>query len=749
MIKDGILGKIEVLPQDAFPIPQILPPDVHPRLMVNPSIIKELREKLSMPEYSAAREEFERLKNIPFCEVMNENAAKSGIALGTIEAKAYDYLLFENKESGYEAISDIKEYMDKACFDGLADDYRAMGHAMFTCAEVYDWCNDLLSDDDKYYMVASVENKIAPRMEIGMPPCKYGVVVGHQAEAQLLRDWLSFSIAVYDDYPDIYNFVAGRFFKLYVPVRNYWYESEGTIQGTSYSGYRFTWDLWSAWLFFRMSGKLVYSEKMKTVPAQWLMFRRPDGQGLRDGDDFAEFGGRWDQYGFPWFYAGNLFGNPIYKAQAFAKIGKRDRFFYTELTLTPVQMMIFDDVSVGEQEDFSEYPTVKYYPEPCGFTVARTGWEIGPQSRDVMAFMKIGEYWSANHHHMDFGSFQLYYRGILASDSGAYAHYGSPHDMSYNKQTIAHNCLLIFDPDETNGPAVNSGGQIMGAGEMLDLEHWMNDPVFHKGNVYAHDENPKCVYIAGDITAAYGKKVKEVIRRMMFIPLSSGNVRALFVVSDKVVSSKPEFKKTFMLHCQEEPEISEGRIIIRRTGNRVSYHGLPRIYDGMLVNQTLLPKDVNVELLGGEGREFLICGKNYPIPIQGKIRESAETGWGRVEISPSALRQNDEFLNVMLIADNGELVSEKTTLVESEDMIGAYVCGEAVFFPRNAECSNEILTLCLPDEADIKNYHISGLKKGRWTVSLNGAEICTKDVCGESGMLNVEAKSGTLTLKLI
>ena len=94
-------------------------------------------------------------------------------------------------------------------------------------------------------------------------------------------------------------------------------------------------------------------------------------------------------------------------------------------------------------------------------TLARTGYDISPESRDVMALMKIGGLWTANHHHMDFGHFQLYYRGILASDSGAYIHYGSPHDMSYNKQTVAHNCITIFRPGERNGKADNCGGQLM------------------------------------------------------------------------------------------------------------------------------------------------------------------------------------------------------------------------------------------------------------------------------------------------
>ena len=97
------------------------------------------------------------------------------------------------------------------------------------------------------------------------------------------------------------------------------------------------------------------------------------------------------QYGFPWFYAGNLFRDPVYRKQAFLKLGNRDRFFYTELTLTPVQLMIFDDDSVGEADYEDSYPLVKHYSDPFGVTMARTGYNVGPDSADVMALMELVE----------------------------------------------------------------------------------------------------------------------------------------------------------------------------------------------------------------------------------------------------------------------------------------------------------------------------------------------------------------------
>lgn len=109
-----------------------------------------------------------------------------------------------------EAIAAIKNYARTCTYIGLNDYTRQMGHVLFTAAEVYDWCHPLLTKEDKEEIVALCQG-IATQMEIGFPPSGQGAVCGHGGEMQLLRDWLALGIATYDEYPDIYNFVGGRF----------------------------------------------------------------------------------------------------------------------------------------------------------------------------------------------------------------------------------------------------------------------------------------------------------------------------------------------------------------------------------------------------------------------------------------------------------------------------------------------------------------------------------------------------------
>ena len=743
MKREGDAGTILPMPEGKYPAPRILPPARHPRVLIAEGEREALLEKTRMPVYEAAMREYERLRAMDTGSLMNQDAARDGIALAHLEAKAFSCCVFGNREDGLDAIAGIQRYFKVVSFGGLADDYRFMGHAMFTAAEIYDWCYDLLTEDDRYQIVATVENQIAPHMEIGMPPSRYGVLVGHQAEAQLLRDWLTFSIAVYDEYPDIYSFVAGRFFYLYVPVRNYWYRSGSPINGSSYGGYRFTWDLWSAWIFRKMCGEDIYSPDMKALPAQWLHFRRPDGQGLRDGDDYNEFGGRWNQYGYAWFYAGNLFRDPIYRKQAFLKLGNRDRFTYTELTLTPVQMLLFDDDSIGEADFEKDYPLVRHYPDPCGVTVARTGYDISPDSRDVMALMKIGGLWTANHHHMDFGHFQLYYKGILASDSGAYIRYGSPQDMNYNKQTVAHNCILIYKPGETNGRAVNSGGQLMVPDEIMDLQSWLSDPRYRMATVLGHEEDPSATYLAGDLTPAYGKKAASVLRRMLFLPQTDPEIPAVMMVYDRVVSADASYRKTSLLHCQEEPDVEGNRITVRRTAKPECLFGPATQYNGKLIAQMLLPTDAVLRKIGGPGQEFVVDGVNYPYDYSGKLKDCVETGWGRVETSPGDARAEDDFLNVMYVCDNDCPRQEPAVLLAAEGFAGAQLLGEAVFFARQTETRESVK---LRARNGVRSWHIAGLAGGVWTVSQAGKPAERHYVRQESGILNLRSDATELTL---
>ena len=66
---------------------------------------------------------------------------------------------------------------------------------------------------------------------MGYPPPKTHAVTGHYSEWMLMRDMLSTGLAIYDEFPEMYQIAANRFFGLFVPVRDWWYQGHAFHQG--------------------------------------------------------------------------------------------------------------------------------------------------------------------------------------------------------------------------------------------------------------------------------------------------------------------------------------------------------------------------------------------------------------------------------------------------------------------------------------------------------------------------------------
>lgn len=78
-----------------------------------------------------------------------------------------------------------------------------------------------------------------------------------------------------------------------------------------------------------------------------------------------------------------------------------------------------------------DLPLTRYSGTPYGWMIARTGWD----ANCVIAEMKINEQFVGNHQHMDGGSFQIYHKGPLAIDAGAYSGSSGGYNSPNNKIT--------------------------------------------------------------------------------------------------------------------------------------------------------------------------------------------------------------------------------------------------------------------------------------------------------------------------
>ncbi|MBR6052474.1 MAG: hypothetical protein IKP55_01655, partial [Clostridia bacterium] len=245
----------------------------HPRVMFNENDISGINRALNNGMNEAAAKEFRRqvalmeTGSLPAAYQHGSNGTHNfnGQVLANIMALALDYRLSGSEISGYQAILAAKNYLKTVDVQSFKPDpERTMGNIMYAMACVYDWCYPLMTKTDRDQIVAGVQHKCceSSHMEVGFPPSGQGVIAGHGCEFQILRDYLSFAIAIYDEYPGWWNFVGYRFYNEYVPARNEFYKAGMVPQGVSqYVQIRFASDCYAALLIKAMSGSLPFDEE--------------------------------------------------------------------------------------------------------------------------------------------------------------------------------------------------------------------------------------------------------------------------------------------------------------------------------------------------------------------------------------------------------------------------------------------------------------------------------------------------------
>ena len=726
-----------------------IPPTVHPRLYLRSSDIPELRERLKNPEIQKTIAKIQKLGVDRTPEEEAKAPDKSGFryyaenrgVTSRVQLEAMDYLLNKKKSVARKAIVAMLDTLRNTNYGKKGDLSRASGQMLMCGAMVYDWCYDQMKDSEKKAYINEFV-RISKTMECGYPPKNTEPIAGHSSEWMVMRDMLSAAIAIYDEFPEMYNNVMTMLCRDYIPVRNYVYAGHNYHQGTSYANVRFSNDLFSLWILDRMGAGAVYDPAQQFVMYDFLYRRRPDGMVLPAGDVNPGIGG---SYGLPAMLAYSYYKDP-YLAYEYKRNTKIDN-----------HCLIFDvlwrDYTI-EPKSPETLPLTKYSGTPYGWMIARTGWD----KNSVIAEMKINEHFVGNHQHMDGGAFQIYYKGPLAIDAGAYhgtsGGYNSPHNKNFFKRTVAHNSLLVFDPNEKFASwnyggtdktefADNDGGQRM-PGDRWETCRSFADLLsdeYTTGQVLAHGTGgdymaPEYSYLSGDITKAYSDKVKEVKRSFVFLNLKSEKVPAAMVVFDKVVSKNPEFKKHWLLHSIEEPKVSENGIIIKRTKDGDS---------GMLSNTVLLPakENLDMQVIGGKGKEFWVNGTNYAnAPQAGRPDPRNERGEWRVEVSPSAPANEDYFLNVIQVADNNCNELYKASLLKGENLVGAVIADRIVTFSKDGETINGKAEMDVQGNGTFK-FVMTDMKPGTWQVKKDGKIfIPYKWVGAEDGVLSFEGGSG-------
>lgn len=349
-------------------------------------------------------------------------------------------------------------------------------------------------------------------------------------------------------------------------------------------------------------------------------------------------------------------------------------------------MRFFHEPSAPSSPSYQTLPRAQRFgPGTADLIVLRNGW--GPDATQIT--IVAGDHFT-DHQHFDKGHFLIYRRGGLVVDSGAYDAMYRPggHWNEYACRTLAHNCLLVYDPRERLPAGYsNDGGQRV----LRGLQHhrdW-HTYVAHRSQegldtaeVTAYEEDPKdrYYYAAVDLARAYGAKVTTYIRRFVYLPGDD------FVVVQDAVQAAAPLSQRWLLHFDDRPEVDgqepaagintfpeARRVTVRRHG-RLDLKGQSFVYDGVLFLTSLLPERRELRVVGGPGFEYdhPFLGVNLAPLRPGVAAKVREPGAWRIEVIPRPARAREEFLHAFQMAAGPAAVAVEVSAVAGEGVTGAH-----------------------------------------------------------------------------
>jgi len=604
-------------------------------------------------------------------------AVRSNSLTDRILAHAFSYLVTGEPSQARQAIETALELSADTTGDDLANAYR-----VWPVSVAFDWCNDQLRPEEGQKLLANVQTQLKI-VDAEVPLEKSALHMGHLVN-HLADAFLPAGIAFHGQAPEIFD-RAIQVARSEIAAKNVFYRFGLSSQGNSYGLTHYHGDIRMLVMLKKATGVDLFRSFpfYRDVGYYWIYTRRPDGQFLRLGDEWMDSQNVpvWDPpapWGPPWLmealaYAAGAYGDP-YLAAEYLKVRNLN---HTWVAITDI---LWRDPQVRPSEP-DNLPPVRYLDGAAGTLLFRTGW--GPD--DVVGLFKVMPLYVKNHDHLDRLSFQIYCRGALGIDSGIYegvdSGYGSPHWLNYLQRTIAHNSLLIRDPNEEvlyrGRRVIADGGQrFPGVGnDPLTLAD-LRDPLWYVARVLSHGEDRKSgryAFVTGDATPAYGSKAEKVQRSFVFLSQFDGSAqkahpKAGFVICDRVISRDPDHQKVWLFHSIEEPAITGETFTIRKNGAN---------YGGLLVSHSLLPPEPVIEKIGGAGKEFWVNDTNYATTKSG----TCEPGAWRVEVTSRQPGKEVEFLHVFLVYPQPPSVAAAAPRsIEGQGVVGVELLERRVIF---------------------------------------------------------------------
>ncbi|MFW5867741.1 MAG: DUF4962 domain-containing protein, partial [Armatimonadota bacterium] len=428
---------------------------------------------------------------------------------------AFGYLVSGNEAFGERAVEWLLELSewDVDGTTGYRNHDQVFRDIAWKAACAYDWCYDLMSEDERATAREMIEARGAilyhDFREDSRPIYEYP----YNSHGWTSMGFLGIiSIALSHDEPranDWFSFIAAT----YAPLYPAWAGEEGGwCQGTAY---------WK------------WSQRYRTIFSDAL--RSATGVDLYD-KAFTRNNGWFKPYMHPPFCDRHHFGDGNLGSPGAAD--RNNQLLYATRYDNPYFKWYADQIHGSEDSGVFGYwwydydmPARPPIDVPQSKYLSDIGW-VGMHSDmsdpdDVMLIFKSSWYGSFNHSHADQNHFVINaYGEPLLIDSGYYDWYGSDHDRNWTRQTKAHNSILV-----------NGEGQ----------------PIFDitaKGEIVDYFESPVGVYTAGDATEAYRGKLSKFVRHILYLRPDA------FVVIDELEADEAS-TWTWAAHALDEMAVDD------------------------------------------------------------------------------------------------------------------------------------------------------------------------------------------------
>jgi len=687
----------------------------HPRVDIRPPEVSAIASRA----YGSNSEEYDHLKSWCNAHINDSISSFPAIELGyRMEAFAFVYLIEKERGNPQRFI-----YSDhaKALMSRLQPPLGISGHEPKRAfARAFDWMYDVFSASEKSACVAKLETMVDETVALTFQSGTHSISLANSPLVHL-------GLALYDDNQTKARESLDRARWWFIDTNNQ-YRVIDNWDETAGDGAQF-------------AGNYAYHVGMRGL-AEWLHAwdKGTSGEDQASRFDHMKNSGLFYSYAALPSFTGQPLGDGTFSVKNWeAGAGLyicsslyddgRARYMAEQSTRSWINQThwrytLWNNKSIPLQSP-GDLDKAHFF-DSLGVVYLRSGWDLTSGSDDIISSFRCSKR-SDWHTHCDQASFEIW-RGTdyLAVDSGApdVRKGGDPpgeHFMDYYIRTVAHNSMLIYNPNEqfdmaSYGICKNDGGQ-----------QWVNrDGPWAFGSRLPGGENSRgfieryhdaanYTYSLGDATSSYSStgndqgqntKISNFTRQYIYLK------DRFFVVLDRVNSLDDPpatvFVKSWLLHSISMPEIEDGGSwSMGATPN--GFDGTPGTTspdtnvlsvtrgDSKLYVNIVYPIEHTVTKVGGPstGGAYNTAG-SYEFYHHGSNNYSASTtpvekdGRWRIEVSPSGsdIRRDNVFLNVLEPVD---ATAPRTQVQRIQDQVngfyGVYI-GDSNS-PWLVMCSNE------------------------------------------------------------